>query len=63
MAYTDFTLAKVKAAFGLTFEENKSLFRDVLEIPPSGFMSEVLEYYVSLASAINTEKARSERAF
>lgn len=60
MAYSDFTLTKVRAAFGLTFEENKSLFRDVLEIPPSEFLSEALEYYVPLASAINTEKARSE---
>lgn len=60
MAYSDFTLAKVRAAFGLTFEENKSLFRDILEIPPSEFLREALEYYVPLASAINTEKARSE---
>lgn len=60
MPYSDFTLEKVKTAFGLTIVENISLFPDVAPVPPSQLLTELLKDYTPLAAAINTEKARSE---
>lgn len=60
MAYSDFTLAKVKKAFGLVVDESQSIFDGVAGVQPSEFLSLTLKEYLSLATAINTEKARSE---
>lgn len=61
MAYSDFkTLTKVRQAFGLTIEESVDLFTDVPEVSPSHFLQNTLNENVFLATAINTEKARSE---
>ncbi len=60
MAYSDFTLAKVREAFNLTLEENHDLFADVPAIPPSDRLKLILEENIPLAIAINSEKARSE---
>lgn len=60
MAYSDFTLAKVKDAFNLTLEENHNLFVDVEGVQPSELLTIILQEYIPLATAINTEKARSE---
>ena len=60
MAYSDFTLAKVREAFNLTFEENRDLFADIAAIPPSDRLKLTLEENIPLAIAINSEKARSE---
>ena len=60
MAYSDFTLAKVREAFNLTLEENRDLFADTPTVPPSDRLKLTLEENIPLAIAINSEKARSE---
>jgi hypothetical protein len=61
MAYSDFTtLSKVREAFGLTIEESIDLFTDIPEALPSSYLQTTLNENVFLATAINTEKARSE---
>jgi hypothetical protein len=60
MAYSDFTLAKVRETFQLVMDEKRNLFKDVLPIKPSATLTTLLEEYIQLATAINTEKARSE---
>jgi hypothetical protein len=61
MAYSDFTtLTKVREAFGLTIEESIDLFTDIPEVLPSSYLQTTLNENVFLATAINTEKARSE---
>lgn len=60
MAYSDFTLSKARQAFGLKIEEPFNLFANFLGILPSEYLQITLRESVPLASAINTEKARSE---
>ena len=60
MAYSDFSLAKAKNDFGLTLDESCNLFSDVQPVLPSETLKTLLSDYVSLATAISTEKARSE---
>jgi hypothetical protein len=61
MAYSDFTtLTKVREAFGLTIEESIDLFADIPEALPSPYLQTTLNENIFLATAINTEKARSE---
>ena len=61
MAYSDFTtLAKVRESFNLTVEEPLNLFADISEVLPSSYLQTTLNENVSLATAINTEKARAE---
>lgn len=61
MAYSDFTtLTKVREAFGLTIEESIDLFTDIPEALPSSHLQTTLNENLFLATAINTEKARSE---
>jgi hypothetical protein len=61
MAYSDFTtLTKVREAFELTIEESIDLFTDIPEALPSSHLQTTLNENVFLATAINTEKARSE---
>ncbi|MBD2773591.1 hypothetical protein [Iningainema tapete] len=60
MAYSDFTLAKAKNAFGLTLDETHNLFGNVAGVQPSDLLKQVLDENLSLATAINSEKARSE---
>lgn len=60
MAYSDFTLAKVQAAFNLTIEESRCLFGDVERVQPSERLLLDLNENKPLAIAINSEKARSE---
>ena len=60
MAYINFTLAKVKEDFGLTVDETQNLFNDIPAVQPSEILSVILQDYIPLATAIGTEKARSE---
>lgn len=60
MAYSDFTLTKAKDSFALTLEESKNIFSNVEPVQPSELFTALLSEYISLATAINTEKARSE---
>lgn len=60
MAYSNFTLSKVKSDFGIITDETQDLFAEITPIQPSSLLSLVLKDQIPLASAINTEKARSE---
>lgn len=60
MAYSDFTLKKVKAEFQLKTIESVSLFDEVSEVEISSYLATTLARNVQLALSINTEKARSE---
>ena len=61
MSYSEFTtIAKVRAVFNLTVNEKTFLFADVESIAPSDYLKTTLAEYIPLATAINTEKARSE---
>ncbi len=60
MAYNNFTLIKVKKDFELTIDETQNLFQGVESVAASDFLTQTLDYYLPLATAINTEKARSE---
>lgn len=60
MAYSEFTLKKVKSEFGLQTIENFSLFSDAIPLKLSDYLQQTLQRNVPLALAINTEKARSE---
>lgn len=59
MAYSDFSLERVKSTFGLTIEE-MHLFAEVQPVSPSSLLQSILEYNVEIAAAIGTEKAKSE---
>lgn len=60
MAYSNFTLSKVKADFGIVTNETQDLFTETRAISPSELLTLTLKDQLPLASAINTEKARSE---
>lgn len=60
MAYSNFTLAKVKADFGVIVREDQDLFSTTQTVAPTELLSLTLKDQLPLASAINTEKARSE---
>ncbi|KOR32922.1 hypothetical protein TI05_04225 [Achromatium sp. WMS3] len=60
MAYSDFTIKKVKDEFGLTIVEKRDVFADVKPNQVGEYLKRTLDNNVPLALAINTEKARSE---
>ena len=60
MAYSNFTIAKVKEEFGLTVDETQNIFNDIPTVQPSEILTVILQEYIPLATAIGTEKARSE---
>jgi len=60
MAYSNFTLSKVKADLRLGIEEDTPLFPEIQPIAPSEHLVFVLKEHLPLVTAINTEKARSE---
>ena len=61
MSYSNFTnLNIVQQEFNLVLEEDRNLFADVVEVTPSDYLQQTLAEYLPLATAINTEKARSE---
>lgn len=60
MAYSDFTLPKVRETFGLIIHESTDLFATVASLTPSDFLTQSIQENLPLATASNTEKARSE---
>lgn len=60
MAYSDFSLKKVKDSFSLSVIEGESLFAAVAPVTVSPHLQTTLARNLPLAQAINTEKARSE---
>ena len=60
MSYSNFTLSKVKKDFSITTAETERLFSQIAPVQPSELLMLNLKENLSLATAINTEKARSE---
>jgi hypothetical protein len=60
MSFSNFTLSKVKSDFNITTLESQILFPIIDPIKPSELLTLNLKENLSLATAINTEKARSE---
>ena len=60
MAYSNFTLETVREAFDIQEVDIAGLFSDSKPITPSELLTAVLERNVPLATAIGTEKAKSE---
>ena len=60
MTYSNFTLESVVTAFQLKIVESASLFSEMETVAPSAYLTTGLERKASLATAIGTEKARSE---
>jgi hypothetical protein len=60
MAYSNFTLRKVKQEFGLTIQEQNSFLPETVSVAPSDYLAETLRRNLAMAIAVGTEKARSE---
>lgn len=61
MSYSQFTtLEMVEANFGITIVDEVGIFDSIPESDHSDFLGQTLQENISLALAINTEKARSE---
>ena len=61
MPYSDFkTLGQAAQAFGLTVQNQSGLFSNLPRVEPSGRLLDELQEDLDLATAIDTEKARSE---
>ncbi|NJK66731.1 MAG: hypothetical protein HC789_15195 [Microcoleus sp. CSU_2_2] len=61
MAYSDFTLRKVKQSFGLTAVEGGRFLPEVEPIAPSSILAGLLEDAIPWAIAVGTEKAKPSR--
>jgi hypothetical protein len=60
MAYSEFTLERVKREFNLKTFEKSDIFADVPELEGSKWLTETLQYYQPIVRGSNSEKARSE---
>jgi hypothetical protein len=60
VAYSDFTLSRVRKELAVTIVDRPHLFAGTKAMPPSAFLAQSLERYTGLASLIGTEKAKSE---
>jgi hypothetical protein len=60
MAYSDFNLEVACSSFTLELNQDEDLFVKVPAVPVSPLLRAVLDEYVPLATAIHTDKARSE---
>ena len=60
MAYSDFTVGKVKQAFGIETIEGNRFFPDLPAVQPSQTLIDFLAETLPLAVALPSEKAKSE---
>ena len=60
MAYSNFTLETVQKTFKLETVRSKGLFSEIEPVMPSAYLTTGLEKKAPLATAIGTEKVRSE---
>ena len=60
LSYSNFTLENAQKNFELRLKENQDLFDEIQPVKPSEILTTILREYIPLATAINTEKARSE---
>jgi hypothetical protein len=59
-SYAEFSLPEAVRRFDLTVDYEATLFPGVASVPPSAFLTAVLEEFAPLGLAIGTEKSRSE---
>lgn len=60
VAYSEFSVRKIKEQFAITFDETRDSFSNVAPVVVSATLVETLKDCAALALRINTEKARSE---
>lgn len=60
MAYSDFDLDRVEQELGISLDESQQLFTTVAPVQPSDWLRQTLDTFVPLATAVNSEKVRSE---
>lgn len=60
MAYSNFTLDTARETFQLERSNTSEMFTDIEPVPPSSLLVDVLNRKMFLATAIGTEKAKSE---
>lgn len=60
MSYESFTIEEIEKDFAVTIQSQKDLFSEISPIEPSERLVSLLDELTPLASAIGTEKARSE---
>lgn len=60
MAYSDFTISRVKKDLGITISEVTGIFGEVKAVSPSELLISILQRSGRLATLIGTEKAKSE---
>ena len=60
MAYSDFTVSRVKRELGVTIAETTGLFAQVKKVEPSELLIAILNRSGRLGRLIGTEKAKSE---
>lgn len=60
MAYSDFTLRKVKQSFDLTTVEGVRFLPEIPPLEPSAMLQELIDSYLPWAIAVGSEKAKSE---
>ncbi len=60
MAYSNFTLDAARETFQLERTKTSEIFSDIEPVPPSSLLVDVLDRKMFLATAIGTEKAKSE---
>ena len=58
--YNKSTFKQVLKEFNLTLTETRGFFADIPEVQPTKYLQDVLPDYEALATAVNTEKAKSE---
>ena len=59
MSYSEFkTITQVQVKFALTVKESENLFVDIQPVTISDYLQQILKRNLTIASAINTEKAQ-----
>jgi hypothetical protein len=60
MAYSDFTVRRIKQEFGIQTQEGGRFLPATVDVAPSQMLQSILENYVPWAIAVGSEKAKSE---
>jgi hypothetical protein len=59
MVYSDFTLDQIEE-LGITLNASQRLFAEVAPVAPSAWLRQTLDTFLPMATAVNSEKVRSE---
>ncbi len=60
MAYSDFTVRRIKQEFGIQTQEGGRFLPPTADVAPSQMLQSILENYLPWAIAVGSEKAKSE---